>query len=216
LRSGADVFTLLTEEGVIMKLKHLLKVAAVAAFTFGVQMTAQAALVSCPTSYVTDPTSKVEDTTGLHTAASACQYITPADNNYVASIANINSAGFFGHSDWTANAGNLQVGSGGATGTWSITAPNFALYDYMIVFKDGQDTNLIAFLFNELYTSGTWTTPFTSAVFDFGGGSATHDVSHYTIAQRLAGTRIPEPAPLALLGLGALALAGVQGRRKKS
>ncbi|NEX63533.1 PEP-CTERM sorting domain-containing protein [Noviherbaspirillum galbum] len=195
-----------------MKVNSLLKAAVLAAAAFGVQA-ANAALVSCPSSFVTDPTAKVEDSTGTHTAASACQYLTPADSSNVASISNINAAGFFGHSDWTGNGSNLQIEAASSAGTWAITGANFAANDYIIVFKDGSDTNLVAFLLNELYSSGTWTTPFTSAIFNFNGNSQSHNVSHYTIAQRSNPSRVPEPAPLALLGLGALAF--TMARRRK-
>lgn len=184
-----------------MIFNRLLKTALVVSSLVGVQA-AHAALITCPTSFTTDPTAKVEDGTGTLTAASACQYLTPADNSNVASVTNINTAGFFGHSDWTLNGGNLQVGPGGATGTWTISSANFANYDYMIVFKDGEGTNLIGFQFNELFSSGVWSTPFTEPTFDFNGRSTSHDVSHYTIVERLNPTQVPEPLPLTLLGIG--------------
>jgi hypothetical protein len=195
-----------------MIFSKLLKTALVVSSLVGVQA-AHAALVTCPTSFTTDPTAKVEDSTGTQTAVSACQYVTPTDNNNVASVTNINTTGFFGHSDWTLNGGNLQVGNGGATGTWTISNDNFADFDYMIVFKDGADTNLIGFLFNELFSSGVWSTPFIEPPFDFNGGSASHNVSHYTIVQRPNPTRVPEPGIVSLLGIG---LAGFAVARRRS
>lgn len=202
-----------------MNLKHIVK-AVVLVSSFVTVQAAQAALVSCPSSFTTDPTAKVEDSTSTTTAASACQYLDNPDNNNVANLANINAAGFFGTTDWAVNSGNLQVGPGGASGTWAITGADFANYDYMIVFKDGNDTNLIGFLLNELYSNGTWTTPFTEPPFDFNGNSRAHDVSHYTIVQREddgegPGNEIPEPGILGLLGIGLLGYTTARRRSPK-
>ncbi|QOY95323.1 PEP-CTERM sorting domain-containing protein [Massilia sp. UMI-21] len=170
---------------------------------------AHAALVSCPASFVTDPTAKVENSTGTTTAASACQYLDNPDSSNVANLANINAAGFFGTTDWMVNSGNLQVNASASSGTWAITGADFAAYDYMIVFKNGNNTNLVGFLLNELYANGAWSTPFTSPPFNFNGNSRSHDVSHYTIVQREddgegPGNEIPEPGILGLLGIGLL------------
>ncbi|RJG11803.1 PEP-CTERM sorting domain-containing protein [Massilia cavernae] len=206
-----------------IKTSKLVRVAILAATVLGFGNAAQAALVSCPASFTTNPTAKVEDATGLLTAANACQYTTPPDSSNVASIANINAAGFFGFSDWTLNTGNLQVDpSNDQNGTWAITAANFAANDYIIVFKDGSDTNLIAFRFNELFSNGVWSSPFADPPFDVPN---TKDVSHYTIAQR-GGTEppcevdcdpqeLPEPGNVALFGIGILGAAAAMRRRRK-
>jgi hypothetical protein len=177
---------------------------------------AEAALVSCPAQYTTNPTSLVENSTGTLTAVSSCQYVVPPDNSNVASIQNINAEGFFGFTNWETN-GQDQLGGAGSTGqsgTWSILNPDFANYDYLIAFKDGADTNLVAFLFNELYTNGVWSTPFINGIFS--GVNGAKDVSHLTIARRDPGTTIMEPATLALFGFGLLGLGAVRSRRRRA
>jgi hypothetical protein len=186
---------------------------------------AHAALVTCPDpGFTTEPNAKVENAAGNLSATLACQYITPPQQNNVASINNINAAGFFGDTHWLDNGQTQLQGAGqtGQSGTWSISAFNFALYDYAIFFKDGATTNLIGFLFNDLFTNGVWSSPFTSPPFATGG--QTKDVSHFTIARTLISdcpgcvptpviVDTPEPATLAILGMGLIGLGAAKRRR---
>lgn len=205
-----------------MILKKAAKVIIVASSLLAVH-TAHAALVSCPTSFTANTTAKVTDNTGTVSAASDCEYLNNPDQNNVASVGNINNAGFFGFSDWVLNTGNDQRSVEAASGTWAITAADFAMYDYMIVFKDGADTNLVAFLLDGPYASGRWSTPFTTEAFTFtnngngnGNGPTQKNVSHYTIVQRENGegeeNEVPEPGMLGLLGIGLLGYTAARRR----
>lgn len=196
--------------------KYLLSAAAlgaVAAFS----APASAALVTCPASFVTDGTAKVFN--GSDTAASACQYLTPPSTSTVGSITNINGAAFYGFTDWADNGQTQIDGGGSSSGSWTIAGVDFVAYDYIIVFKDGAGTNLTAFLFNEEFASGSWSTPFTDPPFDLPGGSTSHGVSHYTIAKRYnpetpPPVDVPEPAMLGLFGLGLMGLGMARRRRR--
>jgi len=166
-----------------------------------------AGLLACPDSFTSGSTAKVENAAGTATAASACQYLTPPDQNNIANLANVNAAGFFGYKDWQSN-GQTQlqgVGSIGQSGKWSIANVDFPAFDYMIVFKDGSNTNLIAFLFNELFSSGVWASPFENPPFIDLKDGQTKDVSHLSIFRR-GEHQVSEPGMLVLFGLGLLML----------
>lgn len=143
---------------------------------------AQAALVSCGTNSSLNLLIKVAN-------AVDCQYLTPFDSSNVASMTSINTAKFFGTSDWV-DIGKTEISGDGQSGTWSVSNPETLKYDYIIVFKAGSGTNLIAFKLNlTASSSGRWTSPFTKPPFDIAGSGA-QDVSHYTIARRKSVTTI--------------------------
>lgn len=178
---------------------------------------ANAALIACPTSFVADGTAKVFNLGS--SAVSGCQYDNATSQSTVASLANINASGFFGYSDWVSNSqGQIDPGAGGA-GSFNIAGVDFDAYDYIIVFKSGKGTHLTAFLFNEEFASGNWTTPFTDPPFDLPGKSTTHDVSHYSIVKRYnpkpeePPVGVPEPAMLGLFGLGLMGVGMARRRR---
>ncbi len=190
-------------------MKHVAFLAAVAVFAPGA---AQAALIDCPASFTTDGTAKVRHS-GTATAAGDCEYLSPPDSSTTAKIETINSVGFFGFSDWRDNEQTQLDGAGaeGQSGTWTIAEAQFALRDYIIVFKDGDDTNLIAFLFNEKAITGTWLSPFTNPSFLGLKPNEPKDVSHDTISYRSRPDANEVPGP-GMLGLSALDLALVRRR----
>lgn len=187
-----------------------------------------AALITCPEpGFTTEPNAKVENGAGTASATLACQYVVPPDPSNVNTIANINTANFFGSNDWESNGQTQQAG--GASGTWTINSVDFNTYVYGIFFKDGQDTNLVGFVFNEQYTSGVWETPFTFPPFvATNGNPPSHDVSDYTIARvqiencpdcginPVDVDPIPEPGSLAMMGSALMGMTGmVWWRRRK-
>lgn len=199
-----------------MILKDVAKVVVFASAFLGMPA-AHAALITCPPSFTADGTAKVTGLATTDSAAAECEYIAGDGNDAPATIGNINDAEFFGSSNWTVNTGNNQVDTNNmSAGSWAISNPDFNAFDYMIVFKSGQGTNLIGFLFNGEYTTGNWTTPFTDPPFDLPGNSRSKDVSHYTIVQRPdTPTDMPEPGMLSLLGIGLVGYGAVRRRALK-
>ena len=181
--------------------------ALVAAGMVSLAAASHASLMSCPSAFTAELTAKVENAAGTASAAKACQYLDPPDQSNVAKLENVNAAGFFGYSDWQSN-GQTQLsgtGSTGQSGTWSIASADFVAFDYMIVFKDGSNTNLIAFAFNELFSSGVWSSPFQNPPFVGLKDGQTKDVSHLSIFRR-GEHQVSEPGVLVLFGLGLLML----------
>jgi hypothetical protein len=102
-----------------------------------------------------DGTAKVDYGANL-SATSACEYDGDGHNNDVANETNVNANAFFGTNTWD-DLGKTDLPDGaGQNGSWALPVGfNFALFDYLNVFKDGRNTSLIGFLLNEEAASGS-------------------------------------------------------------
>jgi len=210
---------------------------------FACSHVAFAAQVLCPSTFVTDGTAKVSHfgIAGVLSAANLCEYTSPPDNSVVANATNVNAAAFFTKTDWLVVTGFSQLEpSNGQSGSFELATANFPTKEYMVVFKDGRDTNLIGFLLNEeldnegVATAGkvkiAWTTPFTNPPFTALNTNQQKDVSHYTVFERNCGVTtecrgpgpdptgdpngVPVPATLALLGVGLIGLGAMRQRTR--
>lgn len=133
----------------------------------------------------------------------------------------VNTENFFGINTWSfdgrfdPNAGTeptLATFNGGAqSGNYVINNPGITYSELMFVFKDGSNTNLVAYLINFAAGGGTYTTPFTDPPFDLSGASTSHDISHISVYYATdpggPANSIPAPRTVALLGIGLLAAA---------
>jgi hypothetical protein len=205
--------------------KNLAKATATCAILFAVQGIASASTISCTgTGY--DISNKVS-------GSSDCAILSPLDGNQNDNLALINSTAFFGINDWkldgkyddlattpTDTSALFNFTGGVQTGTYSYAGGLPQPGDVMFVIKDGDGTNLVAYLLAHPYGNGTYSSPFTKPPFPLEGESKLHDISHITVYYRdgdgsggETGGKVPEPATLALFGLGLL---GMTKLRRKS
>lgn len=121
--------------------------------------------------------------------------------------------------DFNITADSPGDGDFGTSGTWSLGLSAFFDYsDVMLLFKDGADTQPIAFRLDEYLEldgaglcdddgcSGDWYSPFENPPFDDLAGDETRDVSHISAFVRGEGATVPTPGSLALLGVGLLGI----------
>lgn len=215
------------QPGTQLKLFHSAAVAALFVFA----SSAQAAFVSCIGAAPNVAYNVLDNVS----SATACTILAPLDGSQNDKVGGSNAADFtvnevqfFGQNDWRFdgrfNVGGEEAGTifdfagGGQSGSFTLLSSLAAYEDVMLVFKDGQNTNLVGYLVDG---AGTYTSPFENP--PFLGVRNTKDVSHVSVYTRgtggdipgdtPGGTPVPEPATLALVGAALFGLAMTRRRK---
>jgi hypothetical protein len=186
--------------------------------------TASAAVLACTgTGY--DISDRVTNSVG-------CTILGPLDGKVNDSIKSpestytVNANNFFGFNTWKfdekyENGKDLSAlfdfTGAGQSGTYTFEGSNI-YSQLMLVFKSGDNTNLVGYLLNVASPNGNYASPFSNPPFNV---PDTKNISHISVYYRVADPglppsgNVPEPATIAMLGLGLLSMGFVSRRSKK-
>lgn len=194
--------------GVIMN-QIFLKAILGSALILGAHGIAHAAPISCSTG--------IYDVSNLVEGSSACQRLAVPLDGHSANDDNdlINGAAFFGIDSWSREGKYDNMGNSGGqdlsalfnftgnnqSGTFSYVGNAPHPGSIMLIFKDGNDTNLVAYLLENPYGTGLkYASPFIPGLFDVRNTRGISHISVYVSEEGEGGsTEVPEPGSLAII-----------------
>lgn len=103
------------------------------------------------------------------------------------------------HWSYEDNQINFSVTGNEKNGTWSMDDIWNSYDQIALVFKDGNNTSLVSYILNNGTTSGAYSSPFTTAMFD--GINHTKDISHISVYGQVASVPLPAASWLFIGGL---------------